>query len=440
MLPAQQEPFSSRIVRKKPKHNLRAPTWSSSEYSEGAKDRRIESAAIKMREQLVNIFGELDHEGKGVIDSSTLQRELATIGVTQARSAKLLKVADANKDGHIDVHEWCEAIESMPEEIKKIGAMVLERKLCDEHIVEDEGPREPFMMHPNCRLRLLWDFVLAILLVYVAVVVPFTASFNLVGGTANFFKPVDMICDCLFMFDVVVNFRTGYINGHNQLELGWRSVARRYLRTWFILDFASSFPLDWLTNGKGRLEPVKLLKVSKVMRVFKLMQLGGRIRNINCIQDLIDTFHLRMVLRRGNVIFKMALLCHWMACFMQVSGPGYLAGYQDVSHNAGSQYLAALYWAMTTMTTVGYGDITPGSDGERGYAILAMVVGGSFYGYVVGSICAIVANNDLNANMYSAKRSNPGMAGASPVPQAAAPEAMQILCHPPGGEINYKLL
>ena len=35
---------------------------------------------------------------------------------------------------------------------------------------------------------------------------------------------------------------------------------------------------------------------------------------------------------------------------------------------------------------VGYGDITATTDAERAYSIAAMVVGGGFYGYVVGSI------------------------------------------------------
>merc|ERR1712048_1276489 len=79
---------------------------------------------------------------------------------------------------------------------------------------------------------------------------------------------------------------------------------------------------------------------------------------------------------------------------------GFLANYQDVEGSLWHEYLAAWYWSMTTLTTVGYGDIIPTSDQERAYAILAMVVGGSFYGYIVGTITSVVAQNDLNSSTY----------------------------------------
>ena len=60
----------------------------------------------------------------------------------------------------------------------------------------------------------------------------------------------------------------------------------------------------------------------------------------------------------------------------------------------GRQYLAAVYWALTTMTTVGFGDITPRSDAERAVAMVAVVAGTGFYSYVIGSVSAIVASID----------------------------------------------
>ena len=52
--------------------------------------------------------------------------------------------------------------------------------------------------------------------------------------------------------------------------------------------------------------------------------------------------------------------------------------------------MASLYWAFTTISTVGYGDLTPRSAGERLFAILAMMFGTGIYAYIVGEASAMV--------------------------------------------------
>merc|ERR1719181_203213 len=54
-------------------------------------------------------------------------------------------------------------------------------------------------------------------------------------------------------------------------------------------------------------------------------------------------------------------------------------------------YVASLYWAFTTMTTVGYGDFTPDSSYERLFAIFAMMVGATVFGYIIGSTTSRIA-------------------------------------------------
>ena len=52
---------------------------------------------------------------------------------------------------------------------------------------------------------------------------------------------------------------------------------------------------------------------------------------------------------------------------------------------------------------VGYGDICPDSDAERLYTIIAMVIGGAFYGYIIGNISSIVSTTDANSRAYFEK-------------------------------------
>ena len=46
---------------------------------------------------------------------------------------------------------------------------------------------------------------------------------------------------------------------------------------------------------------------------------------------------------------------------------------------------------METMTTVGYGDVIAVTNAEHAYIVCAMLVGGAFYSYVVGTFVSVVA-------------------------------------------------
>jgi hypothetical protein len=47
------------------------------------------------------------------------------------------------------------------------------------------------------------------------------------------------------------------------------------------------------------------------------------------------------------------------------------------------RYIAAIYWVITTMLTVGYGDIKPTNDVERLYSIVTMLTGGVVFGAMI---------------------------------------------------------
>ena len=65
-----------------------------------------------------------------------------------------------------------------------------------------------------------------------------------------------------------------------------------------------------------------------------------------------------------------------------------------LADTAEDHYVASVYWSITTMTTVGYGDITPASTHERLYACLAMLLGATLFGYVIGNVAAMSMSAD----------------------------------------------
>jgi hypothetical protein len=63
-------------------------------------------------------------------------------------------------------------------------------------------------------------------------------------------------------------------------------------------------------------------------------------------------------------------------------------------------YLIALYWAVTTLTTMGYGDITPNTPSEYIYTIFTMLIGVSFYAYIASNVSIVLSNIDEVGSEY----------------------------------------
>jgi len=76
---------------------------------------------------------------------------------------------------------------------------------------------------------------------YSAFVIPIWIPFE--DDPALFFIIFDTIMDFCFMVDIIFNFNTAFEDKEANLITNWKWICFNYAKSWFLIDFISSFPL-----------------------------------------------------------------------------------------------------------------------------------------------------------------------------------------------------
>jgi voltage-gated potassium channel len=234
----------------------------------------------------------------------------------------------------------------------------------------------------------LWDIAVLLATVVVAVAVPIEVVFG--PYDAGWPAAVSVLISLVFTADIVMRFsRTITVGGIPIIDP--MEIRRRYLRSWFTVDVLAAIPFEVLalipgiadTSTGQALRILGLLRVLRVARV-QLLQREWRVR---------ASFNPAL-LRLAFFFFWIVMVAHWIAC-------GWIALNGTVSANpALHPYHEALYWSITTLTTVGYGDLVPERAGEVAYAMVVMALGAAMYGYIIGNVASLIANIDVERSRH----------------------------------------
>ena len=96
--------------------------------------------------------------------------------------------------------------------------------------------------------------------------------------------------------------------------------------------------------------------------------------------------------------------------------------YVDPDDSLVSLYIVSLYWSTATLSTLGYGDVIPTTDLERVFVVVATILGGSMYAYIVGNVCGIAASMDeKSAHWYQVRSIDGTSPSARPAPLTLHP-------------------
>lgn len=142
---------------------------------------------------------------------------------------------------------------------------------------------------------------------------------------------------------------------------------------WGIIDFLSIFPayLSLLIPTTQALTVLRLLRVMRIFRIFRL----ERFQNAaSLLITALKNSALRILVFMLFVFVAAIILGTMMYSIEAKYNPNF------------DSVLSGIYWAVVTMTTVGYGDVTPVTVGGRFLAVLVMLLGYSIIAVPMGVV------------------------------------------------------
>lgn len=226
-----------------------------------------------------------------------------------------------------------------------------------------------WLIFPHSTFRTCWDAWLVLLVVYTAFALPFVVCFRLRQRWG--FWVADQIVDAFFYLDILLNFFTSY-ESRGALVLSHAAVAKHYAKHWLALDLLGAFPFEYL-SGQGASDVysmrLTLLRGLRCLRLVRLARLFKFLEKVEVVSGALKLLRL---------FFGFTIVAHWLACIwfligdthLDEGGEGWMVAYNRTGWNVrekatSSVYITSLYWSVTTLLTVGYGDLTPQTNTER---------------------------------------------------------------------------
>lgn len=106
--------------------------------------------------------------------------------------------------------------------------------------LEDEIIPLPFILMPENKLKMFWNIITMLLLLYTASFVPYRTSF--LDELPESFTNFEWAVDSLFAFDIILSFISAYEDKDKNIEVRLKYIASSYIKSWFFFDLSAIIP------------------------------------------------------------------------------------------------------------------------------------------------------------------------------------------------------
>ncbi|KAM3910255.1 uncharacterized protein RB166_021158 isoform 3-T3 [Leptodactylus fuscus] len=280
-----------------------------------------------------------------------------------------------------------------------------------------------WIIHPYSDFRFYWDLIMLLLMVANLIILPVGITFFKDQNTPPWIV-FNVLSDTLFLADLILNFRTGIVVEDNtEIILDPHTIKMKYLKSWFLVDFISSIPVDYIflivdletnvdTEVYKTARALRIVRFTKILSLLRLLRLSRLIRYIHQWEEIFHmTYDLASaVVRIFNLIGMMLLLCHWDGCLQflvpmlqEFPDDCWVSINKMVNESWGKQYSHALFKAMSHMLCIGYGQQAPEGMTDVWLTMLSMIVGATCYAMFIGHATALIQSLDSSRRQYQEK-------------------------------------
>ena len=241
-----------------------------------------------------------------------------------------------------------------------------------------------FIIGPRSSYILLWDSLILIVILYSIIFHPIFICFGLQHNFSYFIITTDF----MFLLNVILNFFR-------------KNIRKNPFNIYLILDILTSFPQDLIIV----LNNINVEKLNSLIKLFyflflwiktlRIIKLNFYISKGNLLGNF-SIFKENRINRIINSSLFLILIVHLISCLFVFIGNCYLFGTNNwIDHNGFRDlanfeiYIAAYYYNLVTISTIGYGDISIKNNLEIIYTIMLLIFGVMTYTFFVSSISTL---------------------------------------------------
>jgi voltage-gated potassium channel len=156
----------------------------------------------------------------------------------------------------------------------------------------------------------------------------------------------------------------------------------KYARSFFgVIDLLSIIP-TYLSMIPG-VRILRVIRILRVLRIFRVLKLGNHTRQADILRQALYASRQKISV---FLCFVLTLVVIIGALMYSIEGPP--------RENTGFTSIpVSIYWAVVTLTTVGYGDISPQTPAGQFLAAIVMLLGYSIIAVPTGIVTAQIAHD-----------------------------------------------